>query len=167
MSKLMHEYVVRECIVDGHRAVQVENATTAIGAAVHENFDEFVRSKLRYFAQPVVVESEDVTLGSKRIVGRNRIAINSCGRPRDSGLVRRRTKTPDIEVAAMLFERRGREQNRDQASGVGLKFSDFARSVTIAQQQQINFRGRITHPLNWNLRGWRARFRPVDENIFR
>src|ERR1051325_2258901 len=156
MTELMYENIVRKSVIDCHRAVQVEDSAAAIGASVHENLDKFVRRKLRHFPKTLIVERKNVTLRSERIVGCERIAINTRRRPRDSGLRRGWTQTPDIEIRAMLFERRSRKQDCDQSSRVSLKLSEFAGGVTVAEQKQIDLRGRIAHLLNRNQPGRRA-----------
>ena len=50
MAKLMHKNIISKGIVRSDRAVQIEDAASAIGAIVDEDFDKFVRRKLRHFA---------------------------------------------------------------------------------------------------------------------
>src|SRR6185295_5833287 len=153
MSELVHKNVICKSVVHRDGAVEIKDSAAAVRAAVGEYFDEFVRSKLCDLAQALIVERENVALRSKGIVRRDRVAIDSGGWSRDSGLQRGRTKPPDVKIGAMLFEGRGREEDSDQAARVGLELSEFTRGVAITQQKQVNLRRRVAHFLNWNQLG--------------
>ena len=69
MSKLVNENVIRKRIVRRDRAVEVENAATAVRAIIDEYLDKLVRRKLCDSAQGAVIESQHVSLGSEGVVG--------------------------------------------------------------------------------------------------
>src|SRR5689334_5701554 len=104
MTELMHKDIIGERVIDRYRAVQIEDAATAVRAAIRENLDEFVGRELRSLAQPLIIESENVPLRAERVVGRQRVTINSRRRPRNARLICRRTQPPDIEILAMFFK---------------------------------------------------------------
>src|SRR5688572_9502097 len=80
MSKLVHEHIVCESVVGSHGAVKIENSTTAISAIVGEYLDKLVRSELGDATQFVVVERQNISLRTERIVSRTyrRVAIDPC-----------------------------------------------------------------------------------------
>src|SRR5688572_3212333 len=68
MSKLVHEHIVGKSIVGSHGAVKIEDAATAISAIVCEYLDELIRRKLRDAAELMVVERQNISLRTERIV---------------------------------------------------------------------------------------------------
>ena len=157
MAKLVNENIIRETVVCGDRAVEVEDSAAAVGAIVCEYLDELVRRKLRDFPQRAIVKREHVTFGAERVVGRahRRVAINAGRRSGDSTLERRRTKRPDVEVLSVFFERRSREQNFGQTASVTLKLPQLACRVAVAKYQKVYLRRWIAHALNGNQSGRR------------
>ena len=49
-------------------------------------------------------------------------------------------KSPDVDVAAPLLERRRREQHGDQPARVALELAALARGVAVAEDQQVELR---------------------------
>src|SRR6266851_9570479 len=131
MPKLMNEDVVRETIIGGYGAVDVENSATAISSIVGEYLNEFIRSKLGDFAQRVIIEGEHITFGTKGVVScaQRRVAIDAGRRPRDAALSSGRAKRPHIEIFPVFFEGRGCEQNVCQPAGVRFKLVRLSRRV--------------------------------------
>ena len=62
MSELVDENVICKSVVHSDCAVEIEDAAATIRAIVGENFDEFVRRKLRDFAERVIIEGENIAL---------------------------------------------------------------------------------------------------------
>src|SRR5712671_4815140 len=126
MPKLVDENIIREGVINRDRTIEIENAAAAVRAAVDENLDEFVRSELSDLAQGAVVEREHIPLGTERVVCRQRVAIDARRWTRDSRLLGRRAKPPNIEIRNVLFERRSSKQSLRKPACVSDKLAGFS-----------------------------------------
>ena len=169
MRKLVDEEVVGEIIVDRGGRIDVVQAAAAVCGGVGQHRDELVRRPRRDVAPGAILERQDVTLGTERVIrgtGR-RASIYPGGGPRDAGLGGGRTDPPDVEVVAARLEGFLREERRGHATRIRAEFSAaLGRRVAIAEQQHIDLRLRLPVPLHLDRllpRGPRS----IDEGVGR
>ncbi len=158
MTELVHEDVRRPDAVGRDGAVEAEDAAAAVGGAIRQNLDEFVRRVRRDVAEGLVLEGQHVALGIERVVGGadRRLPVDMLRRSRDPRLRGRRTEAPDVDVGLPLLERRGRQQRGDQPACVALELGPFARGVAVAENQEVQLRRGIAAAVQ---RDERARIR--------
>src|SRR5262249_46359274 len=114
-----------------------------------------------------VIKREDVALGTERVIsGSNRSRKMDSGRwTRNSGLNRRRAKSPHIEIVFVFLEWRSREKHIQQAARIAFEFAAFGSGIAIAEHQEIYLlRGiAVLHEFDQCARrGWTRR---VDEHV--
>jgi D-aminopeptidase len=56
MTKLVNKHVVRECVVGGYSAVEIEDSATTVRAIINQHFDKLVRRKLCGTPQRTIVK---------------------------------------------------------------------------------------------------------------
>src|SRR5260370_23922091 len=102
----MYEDIGREGVVRGNGREEVEDAAASVFAVVDHDFDELVRSRRGDFAQPLVVEREDVSFRPERVVARaqRRSAVDAIGRTRDPALLGRSVDGPHVEIPTVLLK---------------------------------------------------------------
>src|SRR6185503_9406232 len=117
----------------------------------------------------MVVEGQNVALRSECVVSSadRGVAIDAGRRSRNTRLRRWWADGPNVEVLAMLFEWRRREQCFRETARVRFKLLRFRRCVTVAEDQEVDTRFGLAGFLNRDERRGLRRFRPVDKLVRR
>ena len=144
VAEFMHEQVIGPVVVGCGRAELAEDAATAVGVVVDEDFDEFIRRILRQVAQGAVVRRQHITLAAENIVARaqRRRMVHARRWTRHARFLRRRGHGPHIEVIGPLAKWRHRKQVFGQFARRRFELAHFGGRIAVAHDQQVDLPGR-------------------------
>ena len=160
VAEFVDENVGSERVVGGDGGEEVEDAAAPVLAIVDHDFDELVRRGRRRFAQPFVIEGQDVALRPEGVICRaqGRAAEDAIGGARHAAFLGRRIHGPHVEILAVLLERRRGEQRLRHTAGVAVPLVHFGCCVAVAHQQEVHLvaRSAVLHHRPRVQFGWRA-----------